>query len=116
VRAYPVSEFLAESGAVGTLEYAVGAPGFASLPAFGGHTWGQILQVSLFTDYGSGRLNPPQLASQPSSLTLGGVGGSIQLSLPGRLLARLDVATPVTSHKASNGHETQYFFSVGATF
>jgi hemolysin activation/secretion protein len=116
VRAYPVSEFLAESGGVATLEYAVGAPGFASRPAFGGHTWGQILQFSLFTDYGSGTLNPPRLASQPSSLTLGGVGGSVQLSLPGRLLARLDVATPVTSYRASNAHVTQYFFSIGATF
>ncbi|HEY4215348.1 MAG TPA: ShlB/FhaC/HecB family hemolysin secretion/activation protein [Steroidobacteraceae bacterium] len=116
VRAYPVSEFLAESGGVATVELTAGAPGFARLPAFGGRSWGQILQFSIFADYGTGTLNKPHLASQQSTFNLGGVGGSIQFSIPGRVFARLDVATPVTSHKASNGRDPQFFFSLGASF
>ena len=116
VRAYPVAEFLAESGGVATVELTAGAPGFASRPAFGGRSWGQLLQFSVFADYGSGNLNSPHLTSQQTSFNLGGVGGSVQFSIPGRIFARLDVATPVTSHKASNGRNPQFFFSLGASF
>jgi hemolysin activation/secretion protein len=116
VRAYPVAEVLAEKGGVASLELISGAPGFAGKPAFGNHTWGQILQFSLFVDYANGRLNQPLSSLQDRSVSLAGAGGSLQFSLPGRVFARLDLATPLTSRDPSNGRNLQYYFRLGVTF
>jgi hemolysin activation/secretion protein len=116
VRAYPVAEVLAEKGGFASMEFLVGAPGFATRPAFGGHTWGQVLQFSIFADYANGRLNAPLLPSQQGSVELAGVGGSVQLNVPGKVFARLDVATPLTEQKASNGRDPQYYMRFGMTF
>ena len=82
VRAYPVAEVLAEKGGVASAELIVGAPGFASRPAFGNSTWGQVLQLSLFVDYANGSLNAPLVSSQSGSSHLCGVGIGVQFSLP----------------------------------
>ena len=116
VRAYPVSELLAEKGGLASLEFIAGAPGFASHPAFGGHTWGQVLQFSIFADYATGKLNPPLTSAQQSTVELSGVGGSVQFNVPGSIFARLDVATPISSAVASNGRDPQYYFRFGMTF
>jgi hemolysin activation/secretion protein len=116
VRAYPVAEVLAEKGGLASLELIVGAPGFAGRPAFGGHTWGQVLQFSLFADYATGAFNQPLLAAQERSVELSGVGGSVQLSVPGRIFTRLDVATPISNRDPSNGRDPQYYFRFGMTF
>jgi hemolysin activation/secretion protein len=116
VRAYPVAEVLAEKGGFASLEFVAGAPGFASRPAFGGNTWGQVLQVSLFADYAKGELNDPLVGTQQGSVELAGVGGSLQFNVPGSVFARLDVATPLTSAEASNGRDPQYYLRVGMTF
>jgi hemolysin activation/secretion protein len=111
-----VAEVLAEKGAVASLELISGAPGFAGKPAFGNYTWGQILQFSLFVDYANGRLNQPLSSLQDRSVSLAGAGGSLQFSLPGRVFARLDLATPLTSRDPSNGRNLQYYFRLGVTF
>ncbi len=116
VRAYPVSEILAEKGCIASLELVFGAPGIAGRPAFGGRTWGQLVQLSLFADYANGRLNEPLLPSQDASIDLAGWGGAIQFTMPGRAFARLDVATPITDLEASNGRDPQYYFRLGVTF
>ncbi len=117
VRAYPVAEALAEKGGVASLELISGAPGFASRPAFGSSTWGQILQFSVFVDYAKGRLNAPLPASQDAgSVDLAGAGLAIQFSLPGRVFARLDLATPITDREPGNGRDPQYYFRFGTTF
>ena len=59
VRAYPVAEALADKGGTATGELILGAPGFADKPAFGNRTWGQVLQISFFFDYGLGEINEP---------------------------------------------------------
>ena len=116
VRAYSVSETLAEKGGVASLEFVVGAPGFASRPAPGSRTWGDILQFSLFVDYANGELNAPLVASQNSSVTLSGAGGAIQFSLPGRVFARVDVSTHLTDRTPTNGHSPQCYFRLGTSF
>src|SRR5262249_7630453 len=85
VRAYPVSAALAEKGGLATLEYVIGAPGFASRPGPGNRAWGDILQFSLFVDYANGELNAPLTSTQVHDVALKGTGGALQLSLPGRL-------------------------------
>jgi hemolysin activation/secretion protein len=116
VRAYSVSETLAEKGGVASLEFVVGAPGFASRPAPGSRTWGDILQFSLFVDYANGDLNAPLVASQNSSVALSGAGGAIQFSLPGRVFARVDVSTHLTDRTPTNGHSPQCYFRLGTSF
>jgi hemolysin activation/secretion protein len=116
VRAYSVSEALAEKGGVASLEFVVGAPGFASHPGPGSHTWGDILQFSLFVDYANGELNPPLVSSQNSTVALSGVGGAVQFSLPGRLFARVDVSTHLTDRIPTDGHSPQCYFRLGTSF
>lgn len=114
VRAYPTAEFLADTGGFASLEWIVNAPGFASRPAFGGRTWGQILQVSLFVDYATGRLTEA-LPGEADSIDLSGWGAALQLNVPNRYFARVDVATPLSEEEPTNGRDPQYFFRFGFT-
>ena len=114
VRAYPTAEFLGDSGAFASLEWVANAPGFAARPAFGGRTWGQLLQVSLFVDYATGRLNQV-LAGEAERIDLSGWGAALQLSMPNQFFARIDVATPISDERPSNDRDPQYFFRLGFT-
>jgi hemolysin activation/secretion protein len=116
VRAYPVSAALAEKGGVATLEYVIGAPGFAARPGPGNRAWGDILQFSLFADYGNGELNAPLTSSQVHDVALSGAGGALQFSLPGLVFARLDVSTPFSNRTPPNGHHPQCYFRLGTSF
>jgi hemolysin activation/secretion protein len=116
VRAYSVAEVLAETGGIATLELSTGLPVVSNRHAFGNSTWGQVLQFSTFADYADGRLNAPISSTQNAVTHLAGAGGSIQFNMPGRLFARLDLATPLTSRKPSDGRWLQYYFRVGTTF
>jgi hemolysin activation/secretion protein len=115
VRAYPVAEALADTGGTATGELIVGAPGFADRPAFGNRTWGQVLQLSLFFDYGLGQIHDP-LPNQAGTIHLAGWGGAVQFNLPGRAFARLDVATPTSDFEPTNGKDMQYYFRLAVTF
>ncbi len=114
VRAYPTAEFLADTGGFASLEWIINAPFFAAAPAFGGRTWGQIFQVSLFADYATGKLNQV-LAGEEATLDLSGCGVGLQFNVPDRYFARLDVATPLGSQEPSNDRDPQYFFRFGFT-
>jgi hemolysin activation/secretion protein len=116
VRAYAVSEVLAEKGGVATLELISGAPGFANRPAFSGYTWGQMLQLSLFVDYAHGELNEPLLPGQEQSVNLSGAGVALQFTVPGRIFARLDVATPISDRPVGNGRDPQVYCRFGTSF
>lgn len=115
VRAYPGAEFLGDSGAFASLEWIINAPGFAARPAFGGRTWGQVLQVSLFVDHAAGKLNEV-LPGEDPRVDLTGAGLGLQLNVPNGLFARADVAKPVGSVEPSNGRDPQYFLRLGMTF
>jgi hemolysin activation/secretion protein len=115
VRAYPVAEVLADKGGTATGELIIGAPGFANRPAFGNRTWGQVLQFSLFYDYGFGEVNNP-LPNQAGTIHLAGYGGAVQFNLPGRAFARVDVAKPTSDLEPTNGKDTQYYFRLAVTF
>lgn len=116
VRAYSVSEVLAERGGVASLELILGAPGIAKKPAFSNYTWGQLLQLSVFADYAKGWLNEPLLSGQEASVELSGAGGALQFAVPGHVFARLEVATPLSSRPVGNGRDPQFYFRLGASF
>ncbi len=82
----------------------------------GGYSWGQILQVSLYADYASGELNSPLVPTQDDRFDLAGAGFGVQLSLPGQVFARFDLATPLTDRDPTNGRDPQYYFRFGTTF
>jgi len=47
---------------------------------------------------------------------MAGWGGAIQLNVPSRVFARIDVAKPYTSLTPGNGRDPQYFFRFGVSF
>ena len=94
--------------------------------------WGDILQFSLFIDYGYGELNEPTPTDAEFGLDefdLAGWGGAVQLSVPDGIFARLDVATPITDvcedrsssapgecFNPANDRNPQYWFRLGYRF
>ncbi|TCO78085.1 hemolysin activation/secretion protein [Plasticicumulans lactativorans] len=109
VRAYPRAEFLVDKGVFVSAEWSIPAPGFADEPAFRDLKWGQVFQLSLFADYAKGWLNEP-LQPSDSPVRLSGAGIGLRFQVPGEWQARLQVATPLGSHDASNDRNPQYFF------
>ena len=96
VRAYNVSEFLADTAAFASLEYSVAAPGFSDTPSpFEGKTWGEILRVSFFMDYAFGQVNEPAATDEASAIFWGAGAGST-LDLPGQFTGRVQWAYPLT--------------------
>ncbi len=115
VRAYTVAEALADTGASATLEWIINAPGFSDKSAFGGKSWGEIFQVSLYADYAYGKTNKPRV-SEEETVDYSGVGLGLQLNIPGSLYARVDVASPIGSRDAINDRDPQYYFRMSYTF
>ncbi|MBI1845860.1 MAG: ShlB/FhaC/HecB family hemolysin secretion/activation protein [Candidatus Rokubacteria bacterium] len=94
VRGYPVSEIAGDWGYVTTLELRWNAPGFGHLPAFGGRTWGDLLQAFWFIDSGAIRtLHPPDGTPGSKHLTSTGVG--VRFTIPDNLHVKLEYAKPI---------------------
>jgi hemolysin activation/secretion protein len=110
VRAYPISEFLVDSGYFASMEWVVRAPGFANTPAFGHYTWGQILQVAVFVDIAGGTLNDP-LPTDQSSVNISGIGTGLRFNFSG-FSAHLDVAKPMSKVSGQNVESTQAYVNI----
>lgn len=115
VRAYPVAEYLRDSGMYVSLDYLVNAPGFSDKPAFGNRTWGELLQFSVFVDAARGWMNDP-LANEEREVTLKGAGIGVQFNMPGRFFARLSLATQIGDRDPSNGRDPQTYFDLRYDF
>ncbi len=94
VRAFNVSEFLADKAFFGSLELSMKAPGFADAQFNEGTTWGNVLRVSFFADYAWGQLNDPA-TTDISNFNVGAMGAGLNLTLPGQTQGRLQYAIPV---------------------
>src|SRR5690606_39880619 len=101
VRAYPVSEALADTGGALTLEWIVDAPGFADRP-LGNTTWGNVLEVSFYIDYAGGKVNDP-FPHEPARVNLRGYGIGIATTLGQQLEHRLAVARAVPPAQPRSG-------------
>lgn len=116
VRAYPVAEALFDSGAFGSLELTVNAPGFSHVPAFGGLTWGQLLKVSFFSDFAYGRLNDP-VSTDRASASFSGYGAGLAFGIPGQLQGRLQYARPFAGAASpSDGDDERWWFELTYQF
>ncbi len=94
VRAYNVSERLADIGLFGSAEWTINAPFIADEPAFKGLNWGQVLRVSFFSDFAYSKLNDP-LATDIAQLWLAGYGAGVSVNIPGQFQGRLQWAHPI---------------------
>ena len=115
VRAYPPSEFLVDTGGFASLEWIVSAPGFADADAFDGYRWGDLLRFSVFYDYAGGYLSEPSFGEEKTT-DLHGYGIGVDFRWPGRIWARLDVATPASDFDASDGDDPQVYVRFNYTF
>jgi hemolysin activation/secretion protein len=106
---------LADWGVVTTLEWMFSFPGLADKPAFGNRTWGQVLQLSLFADYGHGELNDIESSAIDKEFDVGGWGGSIQFNIPDKVFMRVDVAQPFTNDNPDS-EDVQAYFRFGVHF
>nr|VFK60105.1 MAG: hypothetical protein BECKTUN1418D_GA0071000_11165 [Candidatus Kentron sp. TUN] len=119
------SEYQENSSFLASLEWRLNAPGFADKLAFDNLTWGDVLQVSFFADYGKAFLNPTA-SINVEKRELAGIGTGLRLLLPGRLTANFQAAYPLhsweTGQITANGEEdpglnrTQYWFDFSYNF
>jgi hemolysin activation/secretion protein len=119
VRAYPVSEFLRDSGLFASLEWFWKAPGFADADAFDNYKWGDILKVSFFADYGTGTLNKTR--SNPAQgvferIDIAGYGAGVHFELPGQMLARVQASHPISGLPPTDARATHWWFDVRYSF
>ena len=105
VRAYEPSRQLYDKGVFGSIEYQMPPPFIADKPGPFGHTWGELIQLSLFYDYAWGVVNSP-LSSQPKPHPLRGIGGAVQFRADERILAKITLATPLDrDHRDDKKHD-----------
>lgn len=110
VRAYPISQYLVDSGYFASLEWDVRAPGFADKAAYSHYTWGQLFQVAVFADIAGGTLNDP-LPTDHASVSISGVGVGLRFN-SSRFSTRLDVAKPVTGVSGQNVKDIQAYINI----
>lgn len=107
VRAYPSSQYLADSGAFVSLEYQA-APTFLGDQQFLGHSLADSLRLIAFADYAWGERNLA-LRSEEEELELFGAGLGLRLNIPDKLSASATVAAPLSETEPSNERDPQYF-------
>ncbi|MGH8053074.1 MAG: ShlB/FhaC/HecB family hemolysin secretion/activation protein [Stenotrophomonas sp.] len=119
VRAYPLSAALGDRGVQATFEYQLSAPGFADTPSpFNGRRWGDLLELSLFYDWG--RTSPAsdnrRLGILPT--TLEGAGIAVGLHLPWQPALKLDLsaAKPTGRYRAPDADDVQVWARIGMNF
>jgi hemolysin activation/secretion protein len=119
VRAYPLSTALGDRGVQATVEYQLGAPGFAGTPSpFNGRRWGDLLELNLFYDWGRTSPAPDNRRLGVLPTTLEGAGIGIGLRLPWRPELRVDMsaARPTGSYRGSDERSTQFWARISTTF
>lgn len=111
VRGYPIAELSGDRGFTLTGEFRWNAPGFASLPAFGGKTWGDLVQVFGFVDHGEVRVLDP-LPGQRPHRDITGAGGGIRLGFPNIFHLSVEYARPLGDRPSDRVDEFVYFQAI----
>ncbi len=112
VRAYAPTEELFDKAYFLSVEWIINAPGFADKPAFGNHTWGELLQYSLFYDTASGRKIDALPSGEVESRNYNGYGIGLSFNNPNVFTTRLSLAYPISSPDAKNGRHPQYWLDM----
>ena len=107
VRGYPVAERLWDTGVFFSLEYLINAPLVTDRIAFGNRTWGELLQLSLFVDQATGKLNDPIASEQSGYATYRAAGAGFRFNLPGAFSSRAMAAWSVGGQTPGNDRSPQ---------
>jgi hypothetical protein len=102
-----IFDYWNREGLSASLEWRLDAPGFADKPAFDNLTWGDVLQISFFADYGKTFTNgASSMENSPRrELSSVGIGTGLRFSLPGRLTANLKALSGVFLGSERDGDE-----------
>ena len=113
VRAYPIAEFLMDTGGFGSLEWIL------DLDSLFNKSGGANFAISAFADYASGELNDPGPGQVPDADISGwGVGFNMNHTSQGgnQFSFRIDAATPISDNIPSNDRDPQYYGMISYTF
>jgi hemolysin activation/secretion protein len=108
VRAFPAAQILWDRALFYSFELFIGAPFIADQPAFANRTWGELLQLGIFYDSVTGRLNSPTNSDKVCPdcgygyQTLKGAGLGLHFNLPGSIDSRLFWAWEIGGDKINN--------------
>jgi hemolysin activation/secretion protein len=116
VRAYPVGEILRDTGRLATLEYRIEAPGFSRAAGPFGRQWGDLLQISLFGDYGYAENSKATGAAGSAAAELSGFGVGLQFGLPRSFQFLVQGAKPYSSRKAVDGSDSRVYGELSFEF
>ncbi|WP_235577669.1 ShlB/FhaC/HecB family hemolysin secretion/activation protein [Rhodanobacter sp. Root480] len=119
VRAYPISEGLADRGYYSSLEYHVDAPGFGDkVSPFYGRPWRELLEFEAFVDYGKGYPAGANRRNKTRSVTLNGIGAGLIFRLPQfhQFEFHLDGSVPTSRQRASDDNGYHIYSRFGFTF
>jgi hemolysin activation/secretion protein len=113
VRGYPIGEVAGDHGYATTVEFRWNAPGFSSVPAFMGWTWGDVLQAFAFVDHGRVQVIDP-VEGEKRRAWLTGAGAGLQFLVPDNFFLRVEYARPirrlVDGPKPSDGLDNLIYF------
>jgi hemolysin activation/secretion protein len=121
LRGYGVADYVGDTGYYGTIEWVIGAPGFAAKAGPGGRAWGDLLQLSLFGDAGYGKNNHVAASGGVNlpSESLRDYGAALQFNFPDRFYARVSWAREISPDTLiqSVDHKTSHVYaSMGASY
>ncbi len=115
VRGYRPTEGLFDRAVFGSVEWIINAPFIADQPAFGNRTWGELMQLSVFYDVGSGKLNSA-LPSERESENFNSVGFALSFNNPNVFSTKITIAAPVGEPVPENGKDPQYWVDLNFFF
>ena len=111
VRAYPPAQQLVDRGAFYSVEVIKTMPFISDKVAFGNRTWGELIQVSAFYDFGIGRLNNPLNSDIQDGLkgyvNFRGAGVQLRFTLPGLIESRFMFARELSNAEPDNARSSQ---------
>ena len=102
VRAFPPAQILWDRAIMYSFEFLFNAPFIADKIAFQNRTWGEILQLGVFYDAATGRVNSPTDADRDGYDTLKGAGISLRFNLPGSIESRVFSAWEIGGDTIAN--------------
>ena len=113
VRAYPVAEYVRDTAVFTSLAWVINGGVFSDGIAYGEYGWSDILSLSLFADYGWGKLKDGS-GGPTSTIDIAGWGVEAELTFPDfGGFTRLSAAKPFDGSEALNGEDIQYWLSFG---
>ena len=113
VRAYPVAEYVRDTAVFGSMAWVINGGALSEGIAYGEHSWSDVLSLSLFVDYGWGKLKGVN-GGPTSSVDISGWGVEAELAFPDiGGFSRISAARPLDGSEALNGEDIQYWLSFG---